>query len=427
MKKIFSLQLVLIISIYSFSQKSTLKPYLSIPVIDLDNETFRQVVVDREEGQYLGHPTTVLLEDGKTILIVYPKGHGRGEIVYKRSTDGGLTWSERLKTPESWKTSLEVPTIFKTIDPLGKKHLIIFSGLYPARLAHSEDDGLTWSELEPAGEWGGVVVMASLTALKTGKGHYMALFHDDMRFIESGGQEKYKEDRKVNSQVLFTLYKTNSYDGGLSWSDPEPILSRRDMNLCEPGIVRSPDGKTLALLLRENARRANSQIIFSSDEGKTWSNPKPLPKELNGDRHVLKYTPDGRLLVVFRDISPLSYRKDLDKLAKERNEINLSAVASETGRGSPTEGDWVGWIGSWKDLVKGRSGQYRIRFKDNIHSWDCCYPGVELLPDRTFVVTTYGHWEKDKEPYIVSIRFKMEELDRKFGEIRKLGNKEIGK
>jgi len=52
------------------------------------------VVVDREEGQYLGHPTTVLLEDGKTILTIYPKGHGRGEIVYKRSTDGGLTWSE---------------------------------------------------------------------------------------------------------------------------------------------------------------------------------------------------------------------------------------------------------------------------------------------------------------------------------------------
>ena len=91
----------------------------------------------------------------------------------------------------------------------------------------------------------------------------------------------------------------------------------------------------------------------------------------------------------------------------------MSKVAKETGQGSPTEGDWVGWVGKWKDLVKGTPGQYRIRFKDNIHSWDCCYPGVELLPDGTFVITTYGHWEKDKEPYIVSIRFKMEELDKK--------------
>lgn len=405
-------------SISSFAQQQHTKSYLSIPVIDLDDETSRQIVVDREKDQYLGHPTTVLLEDGKTILIVYPKGHGKGAIVYKRSADGGITWSERLPTPENWATSLEVPTIFRTTDPGGEKHLILFSGLYPARLAHSEDKGLTWSEMEPAGDWGGVVVMASVTALNTGRGHYMALFHDDMRFITSDGQEKYREDRKENSQILFTLYKTLSFDGGLTWSQPEPILSRRDINLCEPGLIRSPNGKTIAVLLRENARRANSRIIFSSDEGMTWSEPRPLPNELNGDRHVLKYTPDGRLLVVFRDISPLSFRPDLERIAKEKNEVNLSKVASETGQGSPTEGDWVGWVGTWKDLVRGKPGQYRIRFKDNIHSWDCCYPGVELLPDGTFVVTTYGHWEKDEEPYILSVRFKMVELDEKYKNIK---------
>ncbi|HJN88949.1 MAG TPA: sialidase family protein, partial [Verrucomicrobiota bacterium] len=80
----------------------------TIPTIDLARQTHRQVVVDREKGQYLGHPTTVLLEDGQTLLIVYPKGHGKGGIVYKRSTDGGKTWGERLPTPASWATSREV-------------------------------------------------------------------------------------------------------------------------------------------------------------------------------------------------------------------------------------------------------------------------------------------------------------------------------
>ena len=88
--------------------------------LDLDHRTSHQVVVDREKGQYLGHPTTTLLEDGKTILCVYPKGHGRGEIVYKRSSDGGLTWSKRLPTPKSWSTSKEVPTIHRVVDPDGK-------------------------------------------------------------------------------------------------------------------------------------------------------------------------------------------------------------------------------------------------------------------------------------------------------------------
>ena len=73
--------------------------YYSLPTIDLDRESQLQVVVDKEKGQYLGHPTTHLLEDGKTILCTYPKGHGRGPIVMKRSEDGGLTWSDRLARP----------------------------------------------------------------------------------------------------------------------------------------------------------------------------------------------------------------------------------------------------------------------------------------------------------------------------------------
>lgn len=410
MKQLLPVCFLLFNSLLISGQNNT-KPYLSIPLIDLDKDTGRQVIVDREEGQYLGHPTTVLLDDGKTILIVYPKGHGKGEIVYRKSYDGGLTWSERLQVPESWKTSKEVPTIFKVTDAAGKQRLILFSGLYPARIAHSDDMGLTWSELQDAGNWGGIVVMGALTGLKTGKGRYLALFHDDMRFMTSDGQQLYKEDIRINKEPLFTLYKTFSDDGGLTWSFPEKILSRRDMDLCEPGILRSPDGKQLAVILRENSRRFNSQIIFSNDEGKTWSDPRPLPNELTGDRHVLRYTPDGRVLAVFRDISPSTFRPDLDRIAKERNESNISKVSSEILQGSPSEGDWAGWVGTWDDLVKGGKGQYRIRFKDNYHSWDCCYPGVEILPDGTFVVTTYGHWEKDKEPYIISVRFRIGELD----------------
>jgi hypothetical protein len=36
---------------------------------------------------------------------------------------------------------------------------------------------------------------------------------------------------------------------------------------------------------------------------------------------------------------------------------------------------------------------------------------VEVLPDGTFVTTTYGHWRTNEEPYIVSVRLKLGELD----------------
>lgn len=362
----------------------------TIETIDLADDRQRQVVVDKEAGQYLGHPTTLLLEDGKTILAVYPKGHGRGAIVYKRSEDGGLTWSERLATPKSWETSLETPTLHRVVDADGKKRVILFSGLFPIRMSVSEDDGLSWSELEPIGIYGGIVAMASLVKLQE-PGHYMALFHDDGRFIIGGdsGEEGMRNlaTRKSSprgNKWRFTVYQVRSYDGGLTWSVPVPIASEAHLDLCEPGAFRSPDGKQIAVILRENTHKGNSYIIFSDDEGLSWSQPRELPPALTGDRHVAQYTGDGRLFISFRD-----------KL-----------------RGSVTHNDWVAWVGTYDDIVNGRDGQYRVRLMDNKKTFDCAYPGVEVLPDDTIVTTTYGHWDSaDAKPYIVSVRLKLEELD----------------
>jgi hypothetical protein len=355
----------------------------SIPLLDLAFDKSRQTIVDREAGQYLGHPTTVLLEDGKTVIAVYPKGHGKGPIVMKRSSDGGLTWSDRLPTPDNWSTSLETPTIHRMIDKDGKKRLILFSGLYPIRLSHSEDDGATWTPLAPIGDFGGIVAMGSVERLKNGD--YMALFHDDGRYFRVSGKAG-----------TFVVYKTLSADGGLTWSEPTAIASLPDAQLCEPGLVRSPDGKQLAVLLRENTRKNNSYVIFSDDEGATWTAPRELPGALTGDRHTAKYAPDGRLFISFRD----------------------------TTHQSPTRGDWVGWVGTYDDIVSGREGEYRVRLMDNTKALDCAYPGVEILSDGTFVTTTYGHWTEGQAPYIVAVRFKLDELDRLAAEA---GQEGVGK
>lgn len=348
-------------------------PGYTLPVLDLAAQAHRQTIVDREPGQYLGHVSTCLLADQKTILCVYPKGHGRGPIVYKRSTDGGLTWSDRLPTPESWATSKEVPTIHRVTDAEGIERLILWSGLYPARMAVSEDNGETWSELQPAGDWGGIVVMGFVAPITTGPGRYLAMFHDDGRFFEAEGKRS----------ETFNLYQTFSEDGGLSWSQPESIWHGSNKHLCEPGAIRSPDGKQLAVLLRENRRRQNSHVIFSDDEGQSWSKPRELPAALTGDRHTGIYTKDGRLFITFRD----------------------------TALESDTQGDWVAWVGTYEDIIKGREGAYRVRLMDNTHRWDTCYPGLEQLPDGTLVTTTYGHWTQGEQPYIVSVRLRMEELD----------------
>ncbi len=277
---ISTIRVFFIFTIISIGRIGHTESFFRIPVVDLDHRHDLQIVVDKEEGVYLGHPSTVLLEDGKTILIVYPKGHGKGEIVYKRSRDGGKTWSRRLPVPENWSTSKEVPTIHRVINSAGVKRLIMWSGLYPARLAVSEDEGLTWSPLKKVGNWGGIVVMGSVVALKQ-PGHYLAMFHDDGR-----------------------------------------------------------------------------------------------------DRHTGKYTHDGKLFISFRDMA----------------------------KNSPTQGDWVAWIGNYEDLTKGGLGDYRIRIKNNFNSWDSTYPGVEILPNGTIVTTTYGHWDEEGKPYIISVRLDLKHI-----------------
>ena len=213
--------------------------------------------------------------------------------------------------------------------------------------------------------------MASVERLKNGD--YVAFFHDDGRFFRAGG-------KKTKSMQL---YQSISKDGGLTWGEPRLLFSSETVNLCEPGVVRSPDGKQLAMLLRENNRARRSHVMFSNDEAATWSEPREVPLSLTGDRHTAKYAPDGRLFISFRDMAD----------------------------GDPWKGDWVAWVGTYDDIVNGRDGQYLVRLMDNKNSWDSTYPGVEVLPDGTIVTTTYGHWEEGKQPFIVSVRLTLKELD----------------
>ena len=360
-------------------------PAAAIPWIDLSGDTPRQSVVDRDPAQYIGHPTTVLMEDGHTIFAVYPLGHGHGPIQLKRSDDGGKTWSARLPVPASWATSAEGPMIYRVPKPDGKSRLLVFSGRQVAandtkhsgarvRLSVSEDEGTTWSELAPIGNYGGVAAMASM--LRLADGTCLAFFHDDAVYWD-------RPDLAPKQQ--FRLFEVASGDGGLTWGKPQVIPTPEAMLLCEPGAVLSPDGGQIAVLLRENSRKFPSQVVFSNDQGKTWTPPRPLPPGLMGDRHVARYAPDGRLVVSFRDTNPAS----------------------------PTYGDWVAWVGTYPNLVDGKDGQYRVRLMKNTEGVDCGYPGVEVLPDGTFAATSYGHWTAKQPPYVVTVRFTLPELDAK--------------
>ena len=176
----------------------------------------------------------------------------------KRSQDAGRTWSSRLPVPDSWAASKRDSDDSSCCGRGWATPADRLVGALPGSAGSILGRRPELVRTEIGCDWGGIVVMSSVVQLNK-PGRYLGMFHDDGRFFSDAGK-----------RGPFTLYQTISEDGGLTWSFPSTILSREDVHLCEPGIVRSPDGMQLAALLRENSRRRNSFVIFSNDEGASW-------------------------------------------------------------------------------------------------------------------------------------------------------------
>lgn len=355
--------------------QSTASREITIPTFDVADEVSRQVVIAAgTETIYQGHPTTVLLPDGKTMFCVWTYNHGGPCGPMKRSDDGGLTWSELLPVPDNWSQVRNCPTIHRLIDPQGKARLFVFAGQGPDGTMHqsrSDDDGRTWTPMESNGLTC-VMPFCSIVPVDGGK-----------RVLGLTNIRRPGETKEPRSNIVVQSF---SDDGGLTWSEWQVVLDLPGCKPCEPWMIRSPDGKKLLCVMRENNRKLNSWWMASDNEGRSWSQASPLPASLTGDRHVGRYAPDGRLVIVFRD-----------QAAK-----------------SPTRNHFVAWVGTYADIIEGREGQYRVKLLESHAGGDCGYPGLERLPDGTFVATTYIKYRPGpKKHSVVCTRFKLEEFDAK--------------
>ena len=361
--------------------------------IDLATDTQRQVVIARgtpDPDAYHAHPTTALLDDGTTIFCVWNIGHGGHAGPMARSVDAGLTWTRLDDTlPRNYVNYKNCPSIYRITDLYGRERLWVFAArtlsdkerprAIPGRLEGwmprivSEDDGMTWREEPPLGASLSLAdpfrcVMTFSSMVRLADGSTLGMFHRG----KGGGDSRL--------QVLQSITR----DGGFTWSEPVmacdgTLLDGKDP--CEPYVFRSPDGVELCCLMRENRRSGTSLVMFSRDEGATWSRAVDAPWGLTGDRHHGIRLPDGRLVIVFRNASPA---------AKDRG--------------------FIAWVGTYDDIRHGRPGQYRVSllrtFKDGF------YPGIHRLPDGTVVATTYAnHRQDDVGCSIVSIRFRIDEID----------------
>jgi len=380
-----------------------------LPRIDLSPTVPRTVLAQgmKEDGRhspegYWAHPTTAMLANGKTLFAVWTYYHGGHAGPMAKSDDGGLTWKriDESLPPDYWNFK-NCPSIYRLTDPQGKERLWVFAaralgkaeedvrdvpgrqeGFMPRVV--SEDGGKTWQEMPPLGPfhrespWRCVMTFSSIVRLKDGS--HLGQFH---RFKSPVNDDDY--------QIMQSI----SRDGGLSWSEPTVALDGETLDRkkpCEPYVFRSPDGDELCCIMRENWRSGTSLMMFSRDEGKTWSRPMDTPWGLSGDRHQHVQLPDGRLLFVFRDGAP-----------QFRDEAKTGPLRYFRMDG------FVGWVGTYHDIKQGRPGQYALRLLPRLG--DTGYPGLHQLADGTLVATTYGVLATGEKPSIVSLRFTMGEVD----------------
>jgi len=361
----------------SADQQAKWREEAKLPVVDLSRDAARQTVIAAGTKEvYQGHPTTVMLPDGKTLFCVWCINHGGAAGPMARSDDGGKTWVRMDdQLPPGFKTHLNCPSIYRIVDPQGKARLWVFSAWLEKRFSDaampsimSEDDGKTWKEMPPLGRaFRCVMAFSSVVRLKDGS--TLGLYHRGPEGAD-----------RAPLEVLATVTR----DGGFTWSEPRVVAKVEGRNPCEPYVFRSPDGGELCALLRENTHKDYSLVMFSRDEGATWSEPKGTPWGLTGDRHMGVQTKDGRLVIAFRDQAPLS----------------------------PTKGHFVAWVGTCDDIRQGKPGQYRVKLLHGYKLYDLGYPGVELLPDGTIVATTYlKYWDDERKHSVVSTRFSLAETD----------------
>lgn len=385
---------------YSADIRVTVKPSIlnKLPLYILDEQYQSDVegAASTEEGthanntarKYLGQPDMVQTETGR-LISVFPSGHGHGPLIMKISDDQGETWTEKTDIPESWAESQETPTIYSLQVDDGNggtfERLVLVCAcpnwdlkLGGWQMSYSDDNGNTWTPFEnfwqevDGNKNFTIVAMASLIQLKNEDGtprqEWMGVYHNDAF---------------VNYKTILTF----DNDGNPQWTKPVAYLSEYRAiedahDICEVGMFRSPDGKRIVALGRNQTHAGPATMFYSDNEGETWSEPVELPGSLAGERHKALYDPvSGRLVITFREID---YDRDNDGVWE--------------GGGDWTAGDWVAWVGTYDDIMNLRQGQYMIRldedFSANHYSGDCGYTGMAVLEDGTFVLHSYGHWDK---------------------------------
>lgn len=274
-------------------KQSNIYQYFVAPVGPQNPRNSEAAIIPLKDGSLLLGWTEFYAGDGTD--------HGPARISGKISTDGGRTWGEKYTLVENYggRNVMEVNFLRLNTGEIALFYVKKNTESTDCRIMMrtSGDEGRTWinpKQLSPAGKYTGLTNGRSIR-LRSGRilleawegGYAYCVFSDDdgktwrdSQYIKPKGGECYEnacielKDGKVLMLMRTKLggqFKSISFDGGETWSDPEITLL---IGSAAPvSISRIPKTGDLLAIWTHNPgsqRRNPLTSAISKDEGEIW-------------------------------------------------------------------------------------------------------------------------------------------------------------
>lgn len=271
-------------------------------------------------------PAIVTARDGSLVTVADKRIEDNGDlpgkidIVSRRSTDGGRTWSDYV-TVAAHDSVGGCGDAALVVDRRTGDILAIFShgnGLWqdtPAQISvsRSTDNGVSWGPMMNINPQILTTDRAGMQPIKCN-----SAFASSGRAVQlENGRIMFALVTRQEGNDYFPVYAVYSDDGGYNWQVSKNAATE---NGDESKIVQLADG-TLIMSIR-NRYGTLRKFSYSKDNGETWSGPVPVEDladpRCNGD--IIRYTTaDGKdYLLQSLPGSPKS-RKDVSIYISEDN------------------------------------------------------------------------------------------------------------
>ncbi|MFW6116098.1 MAG: sialidase family protein [bacterium] len=352
----------------------------------------RHITITRTDDLYEAFPDICLLPTGK-LLCIYRESDAHvastSRIMLIESNDRGRTWSKKRPLDVRRSFAKDRSTWdFARLGRLPDGRLVangdafVFPGdagscncpqsqtCFQTFLWFSEDEGETWTD-------------PSLTEVEGLCPDQVVVLADDLWLMANS-------HFSIRFPGALRVEVAHSFDGGRTWPLSTIVAEQKGFQHDEPAIVCLPDGRLLCVM-RENVHTTRpSHYVFSDDEGRTWSEPRPSP--FYADRPAAGVLQGGQVLVTYRNVEPAP------------GEVKL-----EVGR---NPGTWA-WLGDLAGL-QGAGGESRfLELEHDSCGWhgDYGYSGWVQFEDGE-ILCVYHHRGEAPNSHIRGCWFRPEDFPR---------------